>query len=750
MDDTICLLLASLWGETDMSKTLCLLAFLTIFASLWCPPATAQCVDYGDYLRAAAQYSLPGDAVAVAHYEGWFQDYVAVANQEFGLRIFDLTDPYRPQLVSTTITFGSAQDVVFDSIFCFMAAGQFGLVVVRLVDVENPTQATSLELPGEAFALEKVGNYLFLASGTAGLHVIDVTQVSFPYPFVAAHLPLEGDIRAVTVVGEIAYLCDVSHENGLYMVDISDPLNPAVLGSIDVPGAEYDVDVADGFAYLAMSGTGNMEVVDVSDPTSAQLVASLNLNSSSEGICLDGTRALVANTFYGLQIVDISDPYNPLLETQIDTPGQATDVIKVDDMIYIADTSGGLQVLAAPTMEPPPLYTTLDLEGSVRGLAISGDHCLVASYGSGLKIVDFSDPQTSFVTASYDPGYVTRVVTEGQLAFVAVYTFGLKVLDITDPGQPVEIGSLPSPNQPWHIATADGLVFVAEKEEYVLRIVDVSDPTAPSTLSTFPLEFAENVNGMQASDGNVYFSSQPYGLKIVDVHDPANPVLAAQRTDLENARTLWLANDKVYVSDRYGIKIYDVTDPNSPTPVGSFATIAAAEGLTVLDNIAYVTSYNAGFRAYDVTHTDDVWTVGGVEHGFSCYNIAATPGIVLSANSHSLRLAPTHCTAVTALDESTPTVPGSSVLQVAVHPNPFNPRTNVTFTVTQQGRVRLGIYDLRGRRLISLTDRVYHAGSHNLTWDGRDQKGQNLASGHYLVRAEAHGIMATERLMLVR
>lgn len=89
-------------------------------------------------------------------------------------------------------------------------------------------------------------------------------------------------------------------------------------------------------------------------------------------------------------------------------------------------------------------------------------------------------------------------------------------------------------------------------------------------------------------------------------------------------------------------------------------------------------------------------------------------------------------------------------LLAAALPNPFNPRTEITFALPHEGAVRLWIADVRGRRLRDLvTDRL-GTGRHTAAWDGRDANGSNLASGVYLAVLEHAGQRLAKRLTLVR
>lgn len=65
-----------------------------------------------------------------------------------------------------------------------------------------------------------------------------------------------------------------------------------------------------------------------------------------------------------------------------------------------------------------------------------------------------------------------------------------------------------------------------------------------------------------------------------------------------------------------------------------------------------------------------------------------------------------------------------------VYPNPFNPQATVPFELPAAANVTLTVYDVLGRRVAVLADRLYQAGRHEVVLDG-----SRLASGTYLVRA---------------
>lgn len=84
------------------------------------------------------------------------------------------------------------------------------------------------------------------------------------------------------------------------------------------------------------------------------------------------------------------------------------------------------------------------------------------------------------------------------------------------------------------------------------------------------------------------------------------------------------------------------------------------------------------------------------------------------------------------------------------HPNPFNPRTTVSFSLDRPGLAALNVYDARGKLVKVLVNENLAAGAHEVTWSGDDQSGRPVASGVYFYRLDADGRSLGKRMLLVK
>ena len=80
------------------------------------------------------------------------------------------------------------------------------------------------------------------------------------------------------------------------------------------------------------------------------------------------------------------------------------------------------------------------------------------------------------------------------------------------------------------------------------------------------------------------------------------------------------------------------------------------------------------------------------------------------------------------------------------YPNPFNPNTEIRFSLPKDEYVTIEVYNLLGEKVVTLINRVHKkAGSYSVTFNG-----SNLASGVYFYRIEASNFKSTKKMVLMK
>jgi len=94
--------------------------------------------------------------------------------------------------------------------------------------------------------------------------------------------------------------------------------------------------------------------------------------------------------------------------------------------------------------------------------------------------------------------------------------------------------------------------------------------------------------------------------------------------------------------------------------------------------------------------------------------------------------------------------PSASVNLAQNVPNPFNPSTTISFSVPNEARVKLQVFDVRGHLVRNLMDEIRPAGEQSVVWNGRDERGAGVASGVYFYRLDTGGKSLQKRMLLIK
>ncbi len=86
----------------------------------------------------------------------------------------------------------------------------------------------------------------------------------------------------------------------------------------------------------------------------------------------------------------------------------------------------------------------------------------------------------------------------------------------------------------------------------------------------------------------------------------------------------------------------------------------------------------------------------------------------------------------------------------ANYPNPFNPVTNIEFTLKYDTEIKLEIFDILGRKVKTLVNGQMSAGRHTVQWEGDDASGSSASSGIYFIRYSGEGFNFCQKMVLIK
>ena len=291
----------------------------------------------------------------------------------------------------------------------------------------------SLPLQGEANAvvvegdnLEAGGQTAYVATGSHGLAIIDAGQ--FNNPIIQGQLDLPGDATDVAVDPTLQIAAVATNSGGLQIVDVSDPMVPTLLRTVNITANQ--VEVLDGVAYATVSGT--LEVVDLS---TGEPLQSLNLPGfgTVTGLAREG------NTLYAFRsgsdtfmTIDIAEQGAASVLGQLNVSVASGDVgvFAANGTAYLAGS--GLRTIDVSHTNIQKLISDANFFFTARNVALNGSGlALVAAENQGIGVYDITDPEnTNNVLFTVDtPGFARDIAIASGIAFIADDTGGLQVIN---------------------------------------------------------------------------------------------------------------------------------------------------------------------------------------------------------------------------------------------------------------------------------------------------------------------------------
>src|SRR6056297_2177158 len=251
------------------------------------------------------ELETPDNAVAVVVSDDGNTAYVADATK--GLRIIDVSDVAYPIERAAYEEATRAFKVAASGNLCYIGDYMSGIRALDTTDPDSLIADTSVDSILAA-SLKILGNYLFSGDIKDGLKAFEINTTS-PYFGTVYTCPDTSTIMAMTISenGNIAYVVD--NQNGLMLVDISDPINMHQIGaSLGAIKNANDIEAIGDYLYVATSE--NIRIVDATNENALQLVD--QIGDTCFALDSVGTSLYSAHGDGGLNKWDCSNPVSPL------------------------------------------------------------------------------------------------------------------------------------------------------------------------------------------------------------------------------------------------------------------------------------------------------------------------------------------------------------------------------------------------------------------------------------------------------
>jgi len=615
-----------------------------------------------------------------------------------GLELFDISDPYTPELLScisseTDERLKKFTTMDLDNGIMYIGGADF-IASVDIDDPENPLLVGYCSLNGAPMKIDYHNNKLFVAAGKLGFGAFHVPQPDVFY--------LYGTQKGI-------YTTIKAYKNRILYGRLDEPkpdeknlFGPHLFSfpfeSPRVVRIQDDIIFAGG-----MSNFATYRLVE--DRKNPVMIWSLSDLPTIDCTLLEDVIYL-ANNHRGISVFDITRVENPVEVGRIETSDVPQRGCIIDDKFFVAAGISGIIPIDMTSKETPIIGERFctDKLSSVWDVKYHNGVLYVLGARDDFSFnifIEKYDIDGNWI-AEYPVAKVEKLESMGELAFdekywgISLGSQGIYILDAVnlDNLYHIKDGSI----QYCDIIISNGYLYASDYYGgYQIWHLGDGAPEFTGSINTS----SDGGNGILIIDKYLIAADGPNGIVVIDIGDPKLPQLVNTYPSVWGT-DIAIEGDFLYLSDGEGAcKVFDISD---------------------LPNI----------RLIDELSKSGYWTHIYTEDGY-IYGVDALAGIYVYKLISDRAFA-----------KKTPSTPAASAIFDAF-PNPFNATTAISFGVAERSEIELSIFDISGRHVTTLIKDVVPAGNYSLHWNAEEQ-----TSGTYFAVLNTSDSRSEQKLILLK
>lgn len=278
-----------------------------------------------------------------------------------GFRVFDLSDKSNPVQVGFDAAQGSLA-AIKDTLAIYIPKSMTAnnpVQVMNIADPQDPYKIGQYMAPVMTYDLALKGNYAFVGCWWDGFRVIDFSNPAGPvlksHKFGWYNGAVPGVdfcyVQTLDIYENYLYLADYQpfaeeDTKGLYIFDITDPLNPVFISRFaTLMSSAQEIRALGNYVYVA-DGNGGLEVINVSDPYLPYTEGYCSLPDGATGVDVSWPFVFVSDYILGgVEVVDATLPGSPFVTAYYKPSGVFAEGVKVDGpYAFVGDGVCGFQI----------------------------------------------------------------------------------------------------------------------------------------------------------------------------------------------------------------------------------------------------------------------------------------------------------------------------------------------------------------------------------------------------------------------
>ncbi len=337
---------------------------------------------------------------------------------------------------------------------------------------------------------------------------------------------------------------------------------------------------------------------------------------------------------HSLFILNISNKERPILIGQLDTKADVKEVEVKESVAYLANDTNGLLLVDVSNPNSPNITKIFPTISNANNLIIKDSLLFLSDRDYGLRILNIASPDSIYEIGHFVYFYAADMFVLENYAYLTNEGFVVRIVDISDPSAPTLASTYNIGGYVRDICAIESLAFVLDYTNGI-TILNVSDASSPSIISI--IDSVGSPQSIQADSNFIYIADGHAGFCIYDYSDLTN---VHRKGSYYNGFCYYVdvcvKDSFAFISDELtGLIVFDITDVTSPSKKGSYDTYAVIWDIILDDTIAVLSGGEGGVRIVDISCADEPKIISYLNTPGWLFQSALKDGILYCVSSES-------------------------------------------------------------------------------------------------------------------
>jgi len=466
------------------------------------------------------------------------------------LRVTDISDPRNMFEISNNWDSRKTYALDIHGGLGYLAEGSDGFKLVNLTNRVNIGLVGQLDTAGCAVDIIADGDLVYIADYENGVVIIDTSNPTSPV--IVGHYDFFLPIHKLAKIGTTLF---AAHDWGVLVLDVANPMHPIqvtaisaadIVNDIELYGGDLLIGTDDGlYAYRIGGGIGDFSTDLYYD----------NFNDYEVwDVRVWGTTAFIAGGPDGFYTVDVSDPLNPVLLDIYPVASAFFKKLDIDGtMAYLVDDEG---IYIFDIANPANIRFVTGIGGSGLTDIYAEGGLFYCTTNVGFAIVNMTNPYSYDVILDYNMGGVTNLTAiwvQGPhvhlVEDIGVSGVSMYIYNIVDMTNPILCDTVYQPGYFWDVFVDGDMAYYGCTSS--MYVYNVSNPTGMSQWGYT----TRNSLGVWGFGPYIISADSNEGVSLVNNTDPGEQVIESIYSGISNALQVSTYGDLSFVANRYSLCI---------------------------------------------------------------------------------------------------------------------------------------------------------------------------------------------------